>query len=402
MSRARRDVIVVGGGPAGSTAAALLAEAGHDVLLLERERFPRFHVGESLLPIDIPLLERLGVRLAEGPYRYKRGADFLDEQTGDFARYNFADGLDGTPDHAFQVERSLFDAALLDAARTRGADVRMAEPVRSVAVAPEVVRVESAGGVHEARYLVDASGQSALLAKQWGGVAPIPEFGRAAAFRHYRGVAPQVADELGREGNIQVLMLPDGWAWVIPLHGDTVSIGVVRRRALRPEELDREVADSPHLSRITAGARPGDAHRISNFSYRNTEPSGARYCCVGDAACFLDPVFSSGVALAMLGAETAVGLLSPALAARSEDEPSLMKPWRGHMDVIYRSFSALIHRFYHTRMIDNLFFAERPDPAIRRGLITVLSGDVWRDDNPFQQLLERSRRGERLDRSQAR
>ena len=131
-----REVVVIGGGPGGATAALLLARAGHDVLLLERERFPRFHIGESLLPIDLPLFERLGLDPAVGGHQFKRGAEFIDEHNDEFAFYSFADALPGTPHHAWQVERAHFDAQLLELARAAGVEVRQGVEVQRVESLP--------------------------------------------------------------------------------------------------------------------------------------------------------------------------------------------------------------------------------------------------------------------------
>lgn len=386
------DVIIVGCGPAGSTAANLLSQAGHEVLVLEREQFPRFHIGESLLPVDLPLFERLGIEVEAPAYQFKQGAEFFDERTGDYAFFSFADAMPGTPSHAWQVERAVFDEMLAKQAIARGAQVRFGEGVTDLEVTADEVRVRTQAGEHRGRYLFDATGQDAWLARRGRTVAPIREIGRAAVFTHFEDLGAEALAELTPQGNIKILIVEDGWQWMIPLTGGRLSVGLVTWRGkLDQAALDASLAASPMLRRVTAGARRGPTRTIANWSYKNLRPHGPRWGCIGDAAAFLDPVFSSGVTLAMVGAERAVELLLPALAGHREAEPGLMASWSTHMQPAYDTFEQLIRRFYHTRMVAHLFFAVEPDPALRRGLISVLAGDVWRRDNPFQTMLEGSR-----------
>lgn len=386
------EVIIVGSGPAGSTAANLLAQAGRRVLVLERERFPRFHIGESLLPIDLPLFQRLGLTIDAEAYKFKQGAEFWDERTGDFAFFSFADAMPGTPSHAWQVERALFDDLLARQAIARGAEIHFGEAVAAIEPGADAVEVRSERASYRARFVFDATGQDAWFARRARTVAPIRELGRAAVFTHFEGLSPAAIEEIGAQGNIKVLLVPDGWHWIIPLVGGRLSVGLVKWRGKLDEEaLDAALAASPLIQRLCAGARRGPTRTIANWSYKNLRPHGPRWACIGDAAAFLDPVFSSGVSLAMLGAERAVDLLLPALGSGEEAAPELMVPWSTHMQPAYDAFEQLIRRFYHTRMVHHLFFAAEPDPALRRGLISVLAGDVWRRDNPFQAMLESSR-----------
>jgi flavin-dependent dehydrogenase len=215
-----RDVVVVGAGPAGSTVANLLARAGVDVLVLERERFPRFHVGESLLPRDLPLFERLGVDPLRDGFLRKRGAEFIDERTGQSTLFSFEEGLDGTPPYAFQVDRATFDQWLVQAAEREGAQVRCETTVSDVVIAPDRVEIVEAGGErHVARYVVDATGQDSFLARRNRSREPYRDFGKGAVFRRYVGLAPAVVEELCTHGDIKILVLGDGWVWIIPLAG---------------------------------------------------------------------------------------------------------------------------------------------------------------------------------------
>jgi hypothetical protein len=224
-------------------------------------------------------------------------------------------------------------------------------------------------------------------------VRPIKGFGVVAAFRHFHGLSEDVSAELSETGNIRVLLLDDGWAWLIPLVGRRLSFGVVsRKRGVDTSILDAVEAASPFVQRLVAGAERTEGRMIRHFSYQNVAPHGARFACVGDAGTFLDPVFSSGVTLAMLGGEMAVDALVPALAEGREGAPDLMHPCHERMNHVYRCFGSLIQSFYSTDLFRHLFFHPNPEPNLRAGLISMLAGDVFRDDNRFQQMLITGRR----------
>jgi flavin-dependent dehydrogenase len=400
MSGAIHDVIVIGGGPAGSCAANLLGQAGIDVVVLERERFPRFHIGESLLPVELSILARLGIDLDEGPFLRKHGAIFIDERSGRETRFSFDEGLPGTPPHAHQVERDKFDHMLLLAAQQAGAKVRERVEVTGFELGEDQVAVEihdldaDVSGKLQARYLVDASGQQALLARTGKTVEPYREFGRAAVFRHFRGLAPAIVTELHERGDIVIKLVADGWMWLIPLASGDLSVGLVKAKGkVEAAALAQEIEASPLIQRLTVGATASEPQLIGNYSYRNTRPYGPRFACIGDASAFLDPVFSSGVSLALAGGERLADILAPALAEGREHEPDLMAPLGAHMNTAYEAFGRFIQRFYNTKLIDNVLLAEQHTSQVfRSGVISVLAADVWRTDNPFQNMLMSARR----------
>lgn len=396
----RYDVIVIGAGPTGSTAANLLAQAGVSVLCLDRQIFPRFHVGESLLPIDLAIFRRLGVDPARQGFLYKAGAEFIDESVGGRALYPFSDALPGTEDHAYQVERSIFDHWLSMRAEEVGAEIHYGERVVGCEVLDDHVTVTSTTASYEARYVIDASGLDALFGRRDRTVEPIVDFGLAATFTHVFDLDPGVDRELTKDagGSVRVLYVEKGWCWVIPLGNRKASMGMVSRvPGLKPEWLDEQIERSPFLTTLTKGAsRPKRPGLLGAFSFQNKKHHGSRWSTLGDAACFLDPVFSSGVSLGMLGAELLVDTLVPALRAGTEARADLLDAHQQHMGVGYNVFATLIHSFYHSNLLHDLFFARDQDPLLRRGLTSVLAGDLWRDDNPFQEKLMASVRRRKI------
>lgn len=406
------DVIVIGGGPAGSTVANLLAQKGVSVLVLEKDHFPRFHIGESLLPCDVPIFERLGLDPGAAGFLYKSGAEFLDERINGHALYEFSFALPGTPDHAYQVERAVFDDWLLKRAVEVGAVVRQGERVVT-AITPEhggdpgrvLVRTTAThaserasipDAEYTARYLVDATGQDAVIGRQDKTTSKLEDFGLGAAFTHYEELDPAVDHELcvTATGTIKILFVDDGWCWAIPLGGRRISIGLVsRRRGIKPEWLDETIAASPFLSRVTQGARRVRRPTVlASWSFHNKKQHGARWTCTGDSACFLDPVFSSGVSLGMVGAADVADTLAAALVTHDEGRADLMDAHAVHMMHAYNTFATLVNSWYHTSLLHTLFFNPEPNLEWKRGLTSLLAGDVWRDDNAFQTMLLSSKR----------
>jgi flavin-dependent dehydrogenase len=391
------DVAVIGGGPAGAMLATLVAQAGFEAMLFESVRFPRFQIGESLLPVANLALQRVGIDLDSEGFQQKEGAEFHDEREDRCKVYPFREGLAGTPFATHQVDRARFDALLLDRARSFEVCVRLEESVTAIAATEDNVTVETRradGSVRtiRARYLVDASGRRCVVARTRRTLKLIKRFGRSTVYHHASSISSHDADDLQGSGSIRILVRDNGWIWLIPLGENRVSVGFVSAAHRGRDELQRCLSDSPMLRSILDGAVVHESRFASGFSHVNLEPFGRRWACIGDASIFLDPVFSSGVSLALMQASDLADHLSESLRRGGESDPDLAAPAASRMKHACRVFGTLVDAFYHTKLVEHLFFAERPDPEMRAGLITTLAGDVWRDDNRFQSRLLSSRR----------
>ena len=331
------DALVVGGGPAGSTVATLLAQHGLRVAIFERERFPRFHIGESLLPANVPIFERLGCHdaLRRAGFLVKPGASFCDEYEGRGTNSFTFQPNAFQPAFAYNVVRASFDDILLQHAARAGCVVHRQHTVRQPRIESDkvVVQVSTPQGTQQtvrASVLVDASGRSALLGSTLGQREPLPDLGKVALFAHFQGAQ---RDPMIPDGNIRIYLVRDGWIWWIPFADGTDSVGcvlhaqVVKERGGSVEALfDEVLATSPRLTQGLAPARRlTPVHTAANFSYRIVPMVGDRYLAVGDATGFVDPIFSAGVFIAMRSAELAAETIIRAFRVRTS-VPALFAP----------------------------------------------------------------------------
>jgi flavin-dependent dehydrogenase len=379
------DVIVIGGGPAGTTAATELARRGRSVMLFEKDRHPRFHIGESLLPMNMPILERLGVLpdVARIGVR-KQGADFPGDNERGFNVFDFARNPQWVPAYAYQVKRAEFDEILLRNAQRSGVTVCEDTEVVEAGVADSAVNVrvrKADGGTREirGRYLVDASGRGTLLGTQWKLKQRHAGHRSAAVFAHFTGVERRSEPYAG---NISIYRFHLGWVWVIPLTEDVTSIGavclpeVLKRREGGLESFLMSILDSvPRLKQRMAHATlRGNLEATGNYSYACRDVCGPRWIMVGDAGAFIDPVFSSGVYIAMHSAERAATLIDSVLSGASERR--LQRTYGRDMRAGLRTFSWFIVRF-RTPALEWLFANPRNVLGVENAVIAMLSGHVF-------------------------
>jgi flavin-dependent dehydrogenase len=392
------DAIVVGGGPAGSSTAALLAEKGHDVLVVEKEKFPRYHVGESLMPFCYFPLERLGLidTLMESANPRKYCVQFV-RQDGFLSQpFYFFQHFDHPSSTTWQVWRSEFDKMILDKARSNGATVMEETKAKKLIKSGdrvEGITVESAelGSLDlHAPIVVDASGRDCFAAHKQKWMVRDPELKKIALWTYYKGAKRDPGLD---EGATTVAYLPNkGWFWYIPLSGDMVSVGIVAERDYlfngstkdHEEIFQREVLNNEWIKEHLADAEQTGEYRITGeYSYRNRYCASEGLVLAGDALGFLDPVFSSGVFLAlksgvMLADEIDLALKAGDLSAKSFDR------YGKRMQSSIETMRKIVYAFYDK---DFSFgdIAKRGD-HLRAALTDCLIGNV--DDNEFRELFD--------------
>jgi flavin-dependent dehydrogenase len=379
------DVLVIGGGPAGSTIAALLSEQGWDVSVLEKDRHPRFHIGESLLPQNNKLFERLGVLDAVRRVGIvKNGAEFSSHADARTRTFYFADAIDKSVPSAFQVHRADLDDILFRNAARKGA--ALFEETRAVEVTLQAdgvqVLARGPGGMQrwQARFLVDASGRDTLMANLLRTKQANPRHASAALYAHFAGAQHGT----GRDaGNITIYWFEHGWFWFIPLQRGVASVGAVcwpyylkTRRGALERFFEETVALCPPLAE-----RLRDAHAVTpvtatgNYSYQATPSYGRNCLMIGDAFAFVDPVFSSGVFLAMAGAFAGAEAVDACLRNPAAARRAVRAYERRARDGL-RLYSWFIYRVTKPAMRD-LLMAPRDVLGVVSGVISLLAGDIY-------------------------
>jgi halogenation protein CepH len=399
MTSIDTDIVIVGAGPAGCTGAILARERGLDVVVLEREQFPRFQIGESLLPAAWDLWTRLGIResVENAGYPIERGVLFRIQDTNDTTE--FLVRTDEYPDYfinpfTFHVDRAHFDQLLLDRARTVGADVRTGHKVDDVlfdGTRASGVSFTGPDGVARelrARFVIDASGRRTLLASKLGLRQQNPELRKVAYYTHFEGAGRRLAEDGSTVTDIH--STDGGWIWYIPLRNDLVSVGVVldaafvQKSDLGPEELFRAAihADDFVSGWLKGATQRMDLLKIPSISYLSERFVGDGFLLVGDAAMFIDPIFSAGVMLAMRGADYAIETIAGALAAgdvsaerlRSYEE-RIRKPIGKMNKIILNWYQIMQHKNRN-----HIFRLSQTAPLLREQLVILLSGGYDKAD----------------------
>ena len=389
----RPDVVVIGGGPSGATVATLVAKAGFRVQLLEREHFPRYHIGESLIPETFWVLDRLGMlpKLQGSRFVEKHSVQFVTEQGKLSEPFYFGDYKPHESSQTWQVTRAEFDQMMLDNAREHGVDVQ--EGIRVLDVLFEngravgVRAIDEAGVESEIRstIVVDAAGQSCLIQDRLGLREWDPVLKKAAIWTYWKGAKR----DAGRDEGATLVMQTKGkigWFWFIPLQDDIVSVGVVapfdylfkgrdskELETIYFEEVDRCLGLQP---RIAHAGRVAPFSAAKEYSYRSRQVAGDGWVLVGDAFGFLDPLYSSGILLALISGAKAADAIAAGLTAGDTSAAKLGTWGPGYIAAMDR-MRKLVCQFY-----DGLNFGKfvREHPG-RKGLITdVLIGDLFKPE----------------------
>ena len=397
------DVIVIGGGPSGSTAATVLAQKGYAVELFERDHFPRFHIGESMIPNTFFAMQRTGLlaKMKHSHFVKKHSVQFINQKGRLSEPFYFWDNKPHESSQTWQVRRSEFDQLNLNHARDNG--VKVTEGARVLEVLFENgrraegrespgravgIRVKPEDGPERevrSKVVIDASGQSTLIIDRFGLREWDPQLKKAALWTYWKGARRDTGKDEGATLVIQTEG-KKGWFWYIPLHDDVISVGVVADHEYLLKNRDNkdhetiyfeEVAKAPGLQPLIANATRCDVFRIQKeYTYRAKQAAGDGWCLVGDAFGFLDPLYSSGLLLAMTSGSMAADAIDDAIKAGDTSEARL-RAWEAPFLKGMNRIRRLVCEFY-----DGLSFGRfvKKHPHLKGIVTDVLIGDVFKDD----------------------
>jgi len=383
------DVLVIGGGPAGATAAALLAERGYRVTLMEKAHHPRFHIGESLLPANLPLLEKLGVADAVKAIGMEKwGAEFVSPWHDHKQSFEFADAMDKSMPMAYQVRRSEFDEILIRNASRKNARVVEGCQVQDVDFLPgnagarvQARRDDGSIETVHARFVLDASGRDTFLGNRLKAKRRNRKHNSAAIYAHFSGGERSPGKAAG---NITIFWFEHGWFWYIPLADGATSVGAVawpyylktRNKKSLEQFLQETIALCAPLSeRLRHAQLSSPVEATGNYSYVCDRTHGGNYLLLGDAYTFIDPVFSSGVMLAMNSAFVGADTVDTCLR-HPEGAAAALKQFDHTMRLGPKAFSWFIYRVTNPTM-RNMFMEPRNVFRVKEALLSVLAGDLF-------------------------
>ena len=390
------DVLVIGGGPAGTTVASLLSAKGRSVCLLEKAHHPRFHIGESLLPMNLPILEKLGVLDQVDTIGIKKYAAEFNSAETLLAQdtFYFAKAMNPKHPFAYEVRRSEFDEILFKNSRQKGVTALEGMTVTETQLEGAVKKIQATdeqGKQHEfsARYLIDASGRDTVVAQQLNSKQKNPKHKMAAIYGHFNKVERRAGKDAG---NISIYWFQHGWVWLIPLKDGTTSIGCVcwpdylkTRDTPLAEFLQQTLELVPEIrERMKYAQLDGAAQATGNYSYQSSIMSGDGFLLIGDAYAFVDPVFSSGVYLAMQSAVRGADLVDQ-LLEKNTAHKHLIAQFENSVAEEIKAFCWFIYRFnspaLHKLLMSSDEAAQHPvKQKIKSAVISVLAGDAY--NNP--------------------
>ena len=387
------DALVIGGGPAGTTIASLLADKGHTVCLLEKAHHPRFHIGESLLPMNLPILEKLGVLEQVDAIGIKKYAAEFNSLETSLARdtFYFAKAANKNNPFAYQVRRAEFDEVLFRNCQKKGVTALEGLTVSGIDLDSSLKTIKATnaqGKLHEftARYLIDASGRDTVLAQQLNSKQKNPKHKMAAIYGHFRNVSRRTGKD---EGNISIYWFQHGWIWMIPLKDGLMSMGCVcwpaylkTRKTSLDLFLQQTLESVPEIKLRMKGALvDGEAQATGNYSYQSSIMSGSGFLLIGDAYAFVDPVFSSGVYLAMQSASNGAELVDQ-LLKKSPQGKQLTSQFEDSVAQQINAFCWFIYRFnspaLHSLLMSSDEASQHPvKQKLKSAVISVLAGDAY-------------------------
>ena len=387
------DVIVIGGGPAGSTVASILAREGRKVVLFEKERFPRHHIGESLMTDTYLTFERMGLldKMKASPFVRKYSVQFANPAGKESRPFYFFEALHHESAVTWQITRAQFDLMLIEHAGEQGADVHQETQIKRVlfdgdrAYGVEALMTDGTLQTYEAPVVVDATGQSAMLSNKFGWRVRDPKLKKAVLYSYFKD-AHREPDLNG--GATLVLRTPlgsNGWFWYIPLENDITSVGVVadpeylvKGRGQDLAKIFQEEIDKVESvrRRVEGGTRVDKIYSILDYSYRSTHNAGDGFILIGDAYGFLDPIYSSGVLLALKMAELAADRIHDAFA-NNDFSAARLGQSQEKLDKGIESMRKLVYAFYNEGFSFSQFLRKYPEQRVN--IITLLMGNVFKD-----------------------